>query len=149
MIEHVWSIICKESKLDADTNQISIFDVYERITIDATPAPNVDVEKLDKYVFPVPHEITSTFYRDKAEGLETAEMRIRQLSPQGEELSSHLQPLQLGPGQTRLRTRVKSPALVVKSSGIYTFEISLGTGNGRFTKVAEIPLDIVARISER
>jgi len=40
MLEHIWSVLCSRSVIDSETNNVSIQDVIEQITINAEPAEN-------------------------------------------------------------------------------------------------------------
>jgi hypothetical protein len=135
MIDHVWTVVCSSAVIDRETNNISIHNVIERLTIHAEPVPDG--------ALPIQLHIASLWARSDfaqpAKG--TARMTLHTSSgPRQDrpELDVNLME------HSRARTIWKVGSLPVPGPGRYTFRIDFKPENGtRWKRVAAVPLEVV------
>ena len=142
MINHVWSLVSRESKIDAETNSLSINDIYEELTIDIE-ADKAAIESGQPIPLPIPFEVTSTFFRPEVDKKEECTVRVGIEDPNQKEISYLQVPLTFEVGMSRMRTRLKSPTFHVTKAGIYTFRVSIENPLKKsFKELAVIPITV-------
>lgn len=63
-IKHIWSVLCKESVINQDDNNVSIHGVLEELSVFLAPAR--ETGKLpEKFGIPMNYEIVSMWQKDK------------------------------------------------------------------------------------
>lgn len=141
MIKHIWSVLCQSSAVDSQTNNISLFNVFEQFHVNIkTSQPNVYIPKGDISVS-FPYELINFWSKDdngKAEG----DVKIRLLDNNNKEIKAMTKHLEIPENNKRMREINKIQDLVLRGDGIYTFEILLRNDGSHYKKVAEIPLEI-------
>ena len=145
-LKHLYTFICKESKIDADTNNLSVVDLYENlqfnIQLDEDAHLNKQEDKSDNpFVIPFPFEITTVFYRNTSDNRIEGDITINSFDPHGKLLGIFPAHLVMEKGITRTRARIKLSNIALTTSGLYKFEVNLAE-SGKNKKVAEIPLTI-------
>jgi hypothetical protein len=133
MIEHIWTVLCSRSVIDSETNNVSIQDVIEQITINAEPAQ-------DGFL-PIPFELISLYIRKESNSPLKGSERITFITPSGksEVVSDGIIDLS---SAERFRHRVKFPGLPLREAGRYHFTIDIKEETSEWQKVATIPLTI-------
>jgi hypothetical protein len=136
-MKHIWSVICKKSIIDSETNNITLNEVLEEITFSFS---NKDL--IDKSVnFPFDFEIISYF--TAARKNEKADMEIELLNPGKKMIGKFIQKIEFPENKLRLRVRIKTSGISVDKDGEYLFRIKIKTqGNEKFKTVSEIPIFI-------
>lgn len=140
MIDHVWTVFCTRSVINKDTNNISLFEVLEKISA----VGEVPEEKAKEKVMPaIPinaHLVTLWARRNPLLSVK-GRARIVFESPSRKPLFQREYEVDLS---SFLRTRVRSDisALPVPESGWYRFRIELSTESGSWQEVASIPLEV-------
>jgi len=135
MIEHVFSLLCRKSIIDQDTNNLSISEVLERLTIQ-TEGPKSN----DHIRVPVEFEIVSLWRKIVKDSFK-GEIVITLLDPDKKVLHTQTVPLTIKPTFDRYRTRVRAKGIPVSKEGTYRFKISVEE-NGKESVVANIPLEV-------
>jgi hypothetical protein len=136
MIRHVWSVLCRRSIVDSESNNISLSDVLEQIEI----KPAV---KQKKYVVPLEFEITSLWMKTGDKKQISAEVFIKFTDPSDNLIKVFNNKFTLTPDLVRMRTRMKVMGIELSEIGIYNFNIFLKTeGSKREDLVASLPLDV-------
>lgn len=140
MIKHIWSVLCKESKIEMDTNNISLFDAYEQLEFNLT----IDKDKYDPaqpvggpFVF----EVVSLFYREKNGFEESFETSMTLLDPKSNELGKFTAKVEFKEEHHRVRNRMRFTNIALSTSGTYVFQVHTQKGDKR-ELVAAIPVDI-------
>ena len=137
MIKHIWSILCKKSLIDKETNNISLIEVLEEISV--TMGTPVNLES--KINIPFGYEIVSYWIKEKE--IEEVEVRVRFMDPDQKIIQTFLNKLSIPPDKNRMRSRFKIIGLELTKSGYYTFLIEVKEKNKKvFKRVAELPLEI-------
>lgn len=137
MIEHVWTVLCRRSVVDRETNSISLIESVEAIQFGVVqptgaPAPTG---------LPIDLELVTLWIRSDRAVPENSRYRVViQLPDQterevGETVSVDLRQFE------RLRSRVNFNGIPFSGPGRYRFLVQLEDGATR-TTVARVPLDI-------
>jgi len=135
MPRHVWSVLCAKTSVDSQTNNLSLFEVLEQVTV----LGGAPVDR--KIAIPMQLELASSWTRsDRAVG-ETATMRFRLIMPNGI--------VENGP-QTqvnmllheRQRVLIKMNALPIHGQGQYEFLVEVLTPDNKWEECARVPLAV-------
>jgi hypothetical protein len=133
MIEHIWSVLCSRSIIDSETNNISIQDVIEQITINAEPAENG--------FLPFPLELITLWVRKEADKPAKGTERVSFVTPSGESVIISESNIDLSKVE-RHRQRVKFPGLPISQGGRYYFRVEFKE-EGEYHEISAIPLTIL------
>lgn len=142
MIKHAWTVLCKKSLIDKDTNNLSINDILERLQVNLKQDV---VGKKSIINIPIEYEVVSFLYRDAKGKEEDVYLRIDLRDPANVRLKKIDVSIRLKPEHLRMRTRSKIKGLALKDSGIYTFRVSIKQGNERYKEVARLPLEVLIK----
>jgi hypothetical protein len=132
MIEHVFSVLCNGTSIDAETNSISLFKVLEQLTVFS--------ETTEPVRLLIHFEIVSFWTRQSTDIPGRGRMRFTFCSPsnqqkQGVELDVDLSK------SINHRTRIISDSIELTGPGKYQFIIELQEGDHPdWQKVASVPL---------
>ena len=139
MIEHVWSVLCSHSVIDRESNNISLFEVIEKIS---GIAP-VNAEG----VVPIQLELVSLWSRENLEEPESGEARIIFLAPDGTEIGSPI-PYAVDMSEyARTRHRSRINGIPIRGSGKYTFQTEIRK-NDDSEPVSRVSLEIAIQVHE-
>lgn len=134
MIEHVWTVISSGVIVDHDTNNISIFNILEEISV---PEDAIKSEAIGVLV-----EIVTLWVRSDLSKPEKGTSRIRLLAPNEEVLQTAESEIDLDKYE-RLRSRGLFQGLPYKGEGVYRFALDLKLSNkSGWKQVASIPLKV-------
>jgi len=137
VVEHIWSVLCADSVIDKDSNNVSIHSVLEQINIQGKPPGDGE-----KGLVPQPFQLVSLFSRREADKPEKAACRLKIMRPNGELLKDQTFDVDLTQN-ARMRFRNFFMGLGVHEPGIIRFCIELKqSGNTEWDLVAQIPLDV-------
>ena len=141
-IKHIWSVLCKESVINKDDNNISIFGTLEELSVFLSPVK--ETGKLpEKYGIPMSYEIVSFWVKEKEKELVKAQIEYSLISPQGKELFNKIQDMEMQTNIKRFRSRMKIAGLPITREGNYKFQVKIKEeGAGAFRPVAELPLEV-------
>lgn len=147
MINHIWSVLCRRSIVDRDTNNISIFDVFEQLTVEIKirKGANKNVSKIN---LPIDYELVSFWTKDikDADFSYKGEVKAEIIGPSGAVEKVFEQPLEMPKEMKRLRTRLQIKGFVAEESKIYHFQVSFKEiGENKYKKVASVPLEIIVK----
>lgn len=146
MIKHIWSVLCRESLIDQETNNISLHSVWERLAISFSAAKT---EKLPISI-PINYEIVSFWVRDNFVKEEKVVTRYTVTDPEGKVVFQESKNLVFPAKIKRMRSRIRFSQIVIGVPGNYMFEISFGVNVGRGTQIAsKIPLEVVFEHKQR
>lgn len=135
MIKHVGSVLCREVVIDQETNQASLFNLLEAITIFDKPA--------GQGMVPLSFEVFSLWIREDENIPVKGFFRLRYCDSNGAELGSYQGEIDLTNAVFH-RTRVKFPVLTIADQGRYNFFVDLqGDGKEEWQTVATLPLQVI------
>src|SRR3989344_280522 len=144
-ITNIFSLLCRSSSIDRDTNSASILEIIEEITITSDPFVKSDGNRQNNFI-PLPFELFTLWERGIVVNEETiCKVKISIINPQKIEKEQITVPLKFESGKKRVRLRIKSPGINFSGYGTHSFRIYLEVG-GKFVTVKEIPLEIKSNI---
>jgi hypothetical protein len=137
-MKHIWSVLCKKSVIDADTNNISLNEVLEEVTFNIPL--DKDLKLPANFVFD--YEIISFWTTPKKTGGKFyVEMEF--IDPDKKILNKLEQEITTPENRSRLRTRIKANGLNVTKDGDYTLKVKAKEKKSdTFKTLTEIPLTI-------
>lgn len=133
MLEHIWSVLCARSVIDAETNNVSIQDVIEQITINSEPAENG--------FLPFPMELITLWGRKEFDKPASGTERISFVTPSGKPTILSESKIDLSKVE-RQRQRVRFPGLPIGEAGRHYFRVEFTANGDQFSEVAAIPLTV-------
>lgn len=151
MATNIWSVLCKSTAIDRDTNTLSLFEIIEGIEIQDIPkeayedAPiqlsgnGGDVACLVSY-----------WWRDDPSKKERAEGRCRVIGPNKKEIYSHAFKIDLT-SHSKSRHILRFSGLLFCGPGIYQYTLQqrvITEKSSRWRTVAKVPLDMRINNSE-
>ncbi len=140
MARHVWSVLCYKGCLDQYTNQVSLLDVIEAISI--KPAEPVPETQGDKEIrVPVQMTLVTLLARSDVAVPEVGMMRVRLVLPDG--VSRPPQELKFDlTKHRRLRNFTRIQSLPLRGDGYFNFVVELrDEAADEWRTAAEIPLE--------
>ena len=144
MIKHVWSVLCKQSVIDSESNNISLLNVIEKVE----GAVEVKGKKPKTLKMPVQMELI-TLWQRTSQGKFTFNCKTEIISPENKSLLSIDQDIEFPEDKQRMRNRVRMEFIPITSSGIYVYRTTTSIAekkNSRF--VVEIPLEVEISIKQ-
>ena len=137
MIEHAYTVLCRESLIDRDSNQAAIFPL-EEVTLEG--APPLDFPIIDPWVY-------SLWCRESDEPTgEKVDVRIRVIAPSNEVITEKLIKIPFDSGLFRIRARVRLRALPYKGVGIYIYSVEQrNTESEDWHQAAKVPLRVILK----
>jgi hypothetical protein len=140
-MKHVWSIICKQSITDKDTNLISLIESAEELHI------KVDTEKLKeqkKINLFCPFEIVHFLLKDKNKKGDEKGSLLIEINVGDKIIQKITQDIIIPAEFKRIRIRTLLGSLPIEKEGEYLFEIKYKSENSKdYKKACEIPLLII------
>ncbi len=137
-MKHIWSILCKSSSIDQETNLITIRDCIEQLNVTVTK----DAHKA-KIVIPVELELVHLWSYDNSNKNKKFEVKTELYDPENKKIHEFSASFICPKNKKRMRMLMKIKGLPVTSTGTYTFKIrSKEEKQKGYKNVAEIPLDI-------
>lgn len=137
-MKHIWSIVCKSSSIDFESNLLSIFDCVEEIGM------SIDKESISgnkKLLIPVEFDIISLWSVEDVSNGERENIRWEVVSPSGQVLSELRREIKSSKNSKRLRNRIAVSGLPVTESGRYYMRLSI-LGGEKYKTLSEIPIEI-------
>jgi len=141
-IKHIWSVLCKESVINQDDNNVSIFGVLEELTVFLSPVK--ETGKLpEKFSIPMNYEIVSMWQRSQDMGSAKAEIEYIFIDSENKALLKTTQAIEIPVASKRHRSRMKITGMRLTKPGDYTFQVKIKEeGEDAFHLVAELPLEV-------
>ncbi|HSS71764.1 MAG TPA: hypothetical protein VLQ46_14075 [Casimicrobiaceae bacterium] len=138
MAKHVWTVLCRRGVVDQFTNNASIFDVLEDVTV----VPKTPIEAHKWTHIPLDSTIVTFVVRSDPNVPEQTRLKITTVAPNGEPYEeSPIIPIDLRE-HLRARQFLQSGSLPFRGVGTYKWIFFLEDSTGAWDQVAEIPLDI-------
>lgn len=140
MIGHVWSVLCLRSIIDRRTNNISLIDVIEEVTVQGS-VPHEPEGKTP--ALPLTLTLVSLWGREPEDQPAKGEVRISLLTPNHKELKDlSVHTLDLSE-KLRMRMFNNSPFLPFYGPGTYRFRVQVKEeGETEWKEVASVPLNV-------
>jgi hypothetical protein len=136
MIQHAWTVLCRSSAVDRDSNTVSLFEVMEQLVVSETQRKD--------YVPISSFQTVSLWYRGEEEIPESGFGRLELLAPDGESRQLTQYPVDLT-HHTRLRHRANLIGLPFPSNGAgrYWLQVSRRSAEAQeWEVVSRLPLQV-------
>lgn len=141
-IKHIWSVLCKESVINKDDNNISIHGVLEQLSVFLSLIK--ETGKLpEKFGIPMNYEIVSMWQRSKNVESAKADIEYVFMDSENKKLLKSTQVLEIPKTSRQFRSRMKITGIPLTKEGDYTFKVKIKEeGSDVFRLVAELPLEV-------
>ena len=140
MADHIWSVLCKDSVADAETNNVSLFNIVEQINLIATPEAIAERRLPD--VINVSMVLLTLWTRSDADEPESANGRVILESPTGKVLYKRDYSIALKK-TARHRYRLIFSGINFDGFGRYRFIVKKKIKGDRWSIVARVPLEVL------
>jgi len=131
-MRHIWTVVCANAVIDRYTNNVSLLNVLEQVTVQGNLA--------QAGLLPLSLDVLTLWSRETPGVPETASARLTFRSSQDDILATHESDIQLTQNE-RLRSRVSFQGLPLRGPGTYIFQVDLlNPATSEYRKVAEVPL---------
>ncbi len=147
MINHIWTIVCREAKVD-DNNTLSIIDQYDELNFTLN-TDDKSYKKGSSLVAPFGFTIASLFFRDE-KGKEAAlKESIAVLDPKGVKLGEFESDIVFKPEHSRMRNIMKLESIGLTTSGTYLFQVFYTTEAqpNKKRQVVSVPIDMIVNVN--
>jgi len=136
MIRHIWTIVCSRSLIDEESQNITLIDALEHITI---PSSFLKSHKINK--LPLQLEVVTLWNKVEQKSKVTGRAILKFLSPEDEVLEEQSYTIDLTEFN-RSRTRIRVSNLPLTTTGIYHFCVYLEGEKKTWQECAKIPIQI-------
>ena len=137
MYDHVWTVLCSHAVVDRETNNVSLQNVVEEITIRGAPKPGASV--------PVHVELMTLWSRRVVNMPVKGQLRVTLLSPAQAELLTFEGEVDLTQAD-RARSRLVYQSLPIHETGRHLFCVETREKEqDEWGQVAIVPLKVVFR----
>ena len=147
MVRHVWSVLCAKSSIDKETNNVSLFEVLEQLTVNVGKedvAKAKEAAVTEGFGVPVDFEIVTLLDREVIKGKLGSALTAEIIDPSGKQLRSFSHAFEFTEGKRRMRVQIRAKGFPVTASGMYRLVIRLTEGAEKKGRVvADIPLEVI------
>jgi hypothetical protein len=137
-MNHLWTILCKESSIDIDNKLLSVFDCIEKIDL------TLNVDKIadgGKLIAPIDFQIVNSWEIIDLNKDTNLVVKIELEDPNSKILITTENHFEIKKGFSSFRNRMKLQGLPVSISGKYRFNVYQKESNTeKYNKVASLPL---------
>ena len=143
-IRHIWTVLCQRSLIDIDSNNISLIDVIEQISMSApTPSEQQSKGQIQVGTVPFNFEVVSLWSRAEESQPALGQCRVTLLSPSGPLGEANHVPVDLRKYE-RTRIRQRFGGLSVSKAGQYFFRVEYrDDGETEWCEVGAIPFKVI------
>jgi hypothetical protein len=148
MIKHIWTVVCRETKIDEASNNISIIDAYENLQF-SIDTEDPGYKKGLPIGVPFNFEVVSLFFRDKKGDVAELEETVLALDPKGKRLGEFQSKIQFKDEHDRIRNLMKLDTIVLTRSGTYLFQVftKRSDESGKKEQITVIPVNITVSVN--
>lgn len=145
-IRYIWSVLCNSSMLDSETQNLTINNIVEQITI-SIPKEMVErkgAEKSNGYVVPAPLHIVTRVKKILQNQDVSFDIKFEEINPEGKTLNSTSSArFDIKKPFKTFRVRTNYTPLLIDKSGEYTIRVLLKESTeSDFIEVDRIPLEV-------
>jgi hypothetical protein len=141
-IKNNFSFLCASSSVDRDSNNLSIFNIIEEISVGRENIVQVKVGETFEDAIDIPLELVMTW--EQVSNIDvplSSEVKTKILCPNGDEKDYISFPFSFERGKKKLRLRLQTRGLPFAGYGAYIFKIYLNDDK-KYILASEIPLDV-------
>lgn len=138
MIEHAWTVVCTGAVIDKTSNNISLHNVIEQLTIAGTPPPDGETG-----VLPLNLDVVSFWWRPGDDPVQ-ATGRVTIVSPSGDTINTSEYGINLET-TARVRNITHLQGFPVRKPGYYRVQTEYRVVGEEWKAVASTPIQVVFR----
>lgn len=141
MADLMWALICYKASLDKETNQVSLLDVLEELTLAGDPTSTI--AEGEKIAIAQHMEFATLWKRTEFEKPEVGvAMKLEIIAPSGKTLVASAElPLRLDTAR-RYRGIIRMEGLPFEGFGFYQFRLLGKHGEENWQEVTSVPLEL-------
>ena len=137
----VWAVLCENSVIDRDTNNVSLINVLEQMQLVAEPPVLSEAEPIPESRVPAQMQMVILSERSDMSVPERGRCRLRLITPDGKE--SHPSEFEVDLTKTlRHRFRMNFQGIPITSQGRYMFTVDVKAETGHWIESFEVPLEV-------
>lgn len=142
-VNHLWSVLCRKAIVDRASNNVSLLESFEQLTVSIGHQPKELVATGSPITIPQSHELVTLWSRNDIDQEYSRNVELEFVDPEGNVLSQSEYILKFGPHIRRARVITTIGELSLTKSGIYTYRLYLQSDSGgREEPVVELPLEV-------
>jgi hypothetical protein len=142
---HIWSVLCSNSTLDRNTNNVSLFNVLEQLNVPKEKFSKAADNPAANVVVGVNCELITLWKKAEKDKVVLAEEKIELADPNNKVLGSIINAIEIPENSHRARIRVVVNGVKITVEGEYKFKISVKNKEDKnFVEMAQVPLEIKA-----
>ena len=143
-IKHAWSVLCQNSSTDQTSNTLSLFNIFEEMTIDLSIDFDKQLVNKEYTVLAIPFQLVSLWNRSTIYNEElVGDVKVVLKDPKNNIVQEFAYKLTIPADKRRMRFSFNMNGIKINlnKGGDYLFEVSVkGPDQIDFQRVAEIPL---------
>lgn len=137
-MKNIWSVICKNSIIDQDTNSLSLLESLDEIIISYKDPIDVNILKVAQ----IPFHIVSFWFDENIKKDRAFTLLIEIIDPSGKKLKDFKQDCVLPANRKRLRVVTKINGFGFTSEGIYKISVKYKENKGQYKTVSVMPVEV-------
>jgi len=137
-MKNIWSIACRNSVIDQDTNSLSLFESFEGINVSYKESINLKEIK----IIPISFHIVSLWTDEKTEVESRFDLLVEIIDWQGKVIKKFAQECIIPVGKKKLRAITKINGFGFTDQGEYKIVVKYKDDSKSYKKVSELPIDI-------
>jgi hypothetical protein len=141
MARHQWTILCSQATVNSLTNNISLIEVIDEITVPVDPNVDLTIGFPVDTIVPFLSTLVSSFERDDRNTPERLIGRSSLVSPAGRTHDNNFD-VDLSAHQ-RVRCLITQNGVPIREPGTYVFRVALQDLSGAFTDVSSFSLQVI------
>jgi hypothetical protein len=137
----MWTILCGKVTIDSQTNNVSLIDITEEITLAVDPEHDITQPLPLPALVPISLDLVSVFQRNDKATPERAVARATFVRPNGESYAPVPYDIDLTTA-ARGRCVIHAHGLPVVEAGDHFFRVEIETTPGQFLEVATVHVEV-------
>jgi hypothetical protein len=143
-IKHIWSVLCGQSIINSENNEISLISIIEHLNVNVALKDDKEFKKGIKV--PISYEIVSMWVKADDNKEVKGFIEIDVTLPNGQVKKIFNNELIIPIKTKRMRTRIKINGLIVHEDGIYNFIVKYRDVDQKNNEVvATLPMEITIK----
>ena len=137
-MKNVWTVVCKNSITDSDTNSLSLLETLDEIHITYREKIETNKEK----ILPISFHVVSLWFDEDSKTDRKFDLAVEITDPSGKLLKDFKQECIIPIGKRRLRATTKIQGFGFTDQGKYLVTIKYREDEKTYKKVTETPIDV-------
>ena len=141
-MKHIWSVLCKNSIINRETNSLTLVDCIEQVNVSLKKDTTKDRQM---FFIPMNFELVSLYYDEKINKERKVEIYLELQDATKKKLKDFTMNFTMPKMARRLRNRIKIDSLPVTSEGLYLFKMKFREKGKKKYQVIDVPLDVFVK----